>query len=199
LADPWLVAGLGNPGKEYARTRHNVGAMVSERLAERLGGRFKKVRGLSLFVAEARHGDVPLLLTAPGTFMNESGPPVASLARKRGIPVDRVIACHDDIDLAFGAIRIKRGGSTAGHHGLDSLAGALRSADFYRVRIGIGRPAGRWDNVDFLLSPFSKREMEEVAVLVEDAADAVLCLIDEGLAVTQARYNRSGSPALGKS
>jgi peptidyl-tRNA hydrolase, PTH1 family len=193
LADPWLVAGLGNPGEEYARTRHNVGSMVSERLAEKLGARFRKARMLPLLVAEARDGDVPLLLTAPGTFMNVSGPPIASLARKRAIPPDRVIACHDEIDLAFGALRIKRGGSTAGHHGLDSMIQAFRSADFCRARIGIGRPAGRWENVDFLLSGFSKKEMEEVAVLVEDAAEAVLCLIHEGLSVAQARYNRSGA------
>jgi PTH1 family peptidyl-tRNA hydrolase len=196
LADPWLVAGLGNPGDEYARTRHNVGAMVSQRLADRLGARFRKVRMLPLFVAEARHGDVPLLLTAPGTFMNVSGPPIASFARKRSIPLERVVVCHDEIDLAFGALRIKSGGSTAGHHGLDSLVEAFRSDDFYRVRIGIGRPvAGRWENVNFVLGPFSKREKEEVEVLIEDAADAVLCLIDEGLSVAQARYNRSGVPA----
>jgi PTH1 family peptidyl-tRNA hydrolase len=194
LAEPWLVAGLGNPGEEYARTRHNIGAMVSERLAGQLGARFRKARMLSLWVAEARHDDVPLLLTRPGTFMNVSGPPIASLARKRGIPVDRVVACHDEIDLPFGALRVKRGGSTAGHHGLDSMVEAFHSADFYRVRIGIGRPTGRWENVDFVLSTFSKKEKEEVAVLVEDAADAVMCLIDEGLSVAQAKYNRSGSP-----
>jgi peptidyl-tRNA hydrolase, PTH1 family len=194
LAEPWLVAGLGNPGEEYARTRHNIGAMVSERLAGQLGARFRKARMLSLWVAEARHDDVPLLLTRPGTFMNVSGPPIASLARKRGIPVDRVVACHDEIDLPFWALRVKRGGSTAGHHGLDSMVEAFHSADFYRVRIGIGRPTGRWENVDFVLSTFSKKEKEEVAVLVEDAADAVMCLIDEGLSVAQAKYNRSGSP-----
>jgi PTH1 family peptidyl-tRNA hydrolase len=116
------------------------------------------------------------------------------LARKRGIQVDRVVACHDEIDLPFGALRVKRGGSTAGHHGLDSMVEAFRSAVFYRVRIGIGRPTGRWENVDFVLSTFSKKEKEEVAVLVEDATDAVLCLIDEGLSVTQAKYNRSGTP-----
>jgi peptidyl-tRNA hydrolase, PTH1 family len=194
LAEPWLVAGLGNPGEEYARTRHSVGAMVSERLADRLGSRFRKARMLPLLVAEARHGDVPLLLTRPGTFMNVSGPPIASLARKRGIPVDRIVACHDEIDLPFGALRVKRGGSTAGHHGLDSMVEAFRSADFYRVRIGIGRPSGRWENVDFVLSAFSKKEMKEVALQIEDAADAVLCLIDEGLSVAQAKYNRAGSP-----
>jgi peptidyl-tRNA hydrolase, PTH1 family len=195
LADPWLVAGLGNPGKEYARTRHNVGAMVSERLTERLDGRFKKVRMLPLLAAEVRHGETPVLLTAPGTFMNVSGPPIASLARKRSVPLDRMVACHDEIDLPFGALRVKWGGSTAGHHGLDSMVRAFRSPDFYRVRIGIGRPTGRWENVDFLLSPFTRKEMEEVAVLIEDASDAVLCLIDEGLSAAQARYNRSGAAA----
>lgn len=195
MADPWLVAGLGNPGEEYRRSRHNVGAMVSERLAERLDARFKKARMLPLFVAEARHGDTQLLLTQPGTFMNVSGPPIASFARKRGVPLERVVACHDDIDLPFAALRIKRGGSTAGHHGLDSMVQAFRSPDFYRVRIGIGRPKGRWENVDFVLSPFSKKEMQDMNVLVEDAADAVLCLIDEGLTVAQGRYNRSGAGA----
>jgi PTH1 family peptidyl-tRNA hydrolase len=124
--------------------------------------------------------------------MNESGPPIASFARKRGVPVDRIIACHDDIDLPFGALRVKRGGSTAGHHGLDSLVQALRSADFYRVRIGIGRPTGRWENVDFVLGTFAKKEKEEADVLVEDAADAVLALIDDGLSAAQARFNRAG-------
>jgi PTH1 family peptidyl-tRNA hydrolase len=193
LAEPWLVAGLGNPGKEYARTRHNVGAMVTERLVEKLDARFKKVRMLPILLAEARHGDVAMLLTAPGTFMNVSGPPIASLARKRGVPVERVVACHDEIDLAFGALRLKLGGSTAGHHGLESMVRAFRSADFHRVRLGIGRPTGRWENVDFLLSPFTKKEMEEVAALVEDAADAVLGLLDEGLGAAQARYNRGGT------
>src|SRR6266487_2138378 len=114
MAEPWLVAGLGNPGERYSATRHNIGAMVSARLASRSGVRFKKARFVALQVAEARTPDgVPLLLTNPGTFMNESGPPLASLARRRGVPVERVIACHDEIDLAFGALRVKRGGSTA--------------------------------------------------------------------------------------
>ena len=186
------MAGLGNPGDRYERTRHNAGAMAVERLADRFGVRLKKVRFLSLFAAEAKYGQVPLLLVRPGTFMNECGPSIASFARKRGVPVDRVIACHDDIDLAFGALRVKRGGSTAGHHGLDSMVQAFRSSDFYRVRIGIGRPTGRWGNVDFVLGPFPKREQEEASVLIEDAADAVLSLVGDGLERTQSRFNRSG-------
>ena len=192
MSEPWLVAGLGNAGEEYARTRHNAGAMVVERLCERFGVRLKKARLRAVFAAEARHGDVPLILVTPATFMNVSGPPIASIAAKRGVPVDRVIVCHDDIDLAFGALRIKRGGSTAGHHGLDSLVQAFHSPDFYRVRFGVGRPPGRWENVDFLLKPFAKREVKEVDLLVEEAADAILSLIAEGLSAAQARYTRGG-------
>ena len=124
--------------------------------------------------------------------MNESGPPLASFARRRGVVLDRVIACHDEIDLPLGALRIKRGGSTAGHHGLDSMVEGFQSADFYRVRLGVGRPPGRRDPIDFLLEPFAKRERDDVALLAEEAADAVLTLVKEGLPAAQARYNRSG-------
>ena len=194
MVDPWLVPGLGNPGERYAQTRHNVGAMTTERLASRLGARFRKVRFVPIDVAEAKHGDVPLLLTRPGTWMNESGPPIASVARKRGVPPDRLIVCQDEIDLPFGAMRIKKGGSTAGHHGLDSIVAALHSADFYRIRIGIGRPSRRDQNADFVLDRFGEREREEADVLIEDAADAVLSIIDEGLEATQNRFNRNGPP-----
>jgi PTH1 family peptidyl-tRNA hydrolase len=108
------------------------------------------------------------------------------------VPIDRVIAVHDEIDLAFGALRVKRGGSTAGHHGLDSMVEGFRSPDFFRVRIGIGRPARREQNVDYMLSAFDKRQLEELPALLEDAADAVLSLIDDGLAKTQDRFNRPG-------
>lgn len=194
MSDAWIVAGLGNPGDRYARTRHNVGAMTTARLAERLGARLKKARFVPLEVAEAKHGSTPLLLTQPGTWMNDSGPGIASVARRRGVPVDRVIVVHDEIDLPFAAMRIKRGGSTAGHHGLDSLVQAFRSPDFCRVRIGIGRPGGRHENVDFVLDRFSKREQDEVEVLIEDAADAVLSILDDGLEATQNRFNRNGPP-----
>lgn len=194
MADPWLVAGLGNPGERYAKTRHNVGAMTTALLASRLGARFRKVRFVPVEVAEARHGSTPLLLTRPGTWMNESGPPIASVARRRGIPVERVIVCQDEIDLPFGAMRIRKGGSTAGHHGLDSLVAALRSAEFYRIRIGIGRPSRRERNVDFVLDRFSKREREEAHLLIEEAADAVLSIVDDGLEATQNHFNRNAPP-----
>jgi peptidyl-tRNA hydrolase, PTH1 family len=194
MADAWLVAGLGNPGARYAETRHNVGAMVTGRLATRLGGRFRKVRFLPIELAEARHGTVPVLLTQPGTWMNDSGPPIASLARKRGVAPERLVVVHDEIDLPLGAMRIKRGGSTAGHHGLDSIVAALRSPEFFRIRIGVGRPSRRDQNVDFVLDRFSKREREEAGVLVEEGADAVLSIIDDGLEATQNRFNRNAPP-----
>jgi peptidyl-tRNA hydrolase, PTH1 family len=192
LADPWLVAGLGNPGERYAGTRHNIGAMVVRRLTEVLGARPRKVRFLSAMAAEGRYQDAALLLVLPGTWMNLSGPPVASFARRRGVPVDRVIACHDEIDLPFGALRVKKGGSTAGHHGLDSLVEAFRSPDFHRVRLGVGRPPGRQDPVDYVLQPFPTTQRDEVERLISTAADAVLSLATEGLGVTQSRYNQGG-------
>jgi PTH1 family peptidyl-tRNA hydrolase len=188
----WLVAGLGNPGERYANTRHNVGAMVVEHLASRAGERLKKVRFLSADAAELREGDDRVLLARARGFMNESGPAYASLARKNDVPPDRVIAAHDELDLAFAALRVKLGGSTAGHNGLNSLLGALRTPDFYRLRLGIGRPSGRQDPADFVLRPFSKAELAELPMLIEDGADAVLSLVRDGLEMTQDRFNRAG-------
>jgi PTH1 family peptidyl-tRNA hydrolase len=188
----WLVVGLGNPGERYAATRHNIGAMVVDRLAERLGTRLRKVRFIPLEVAEAAADGTGLFLARPRTFMNVSGPSVASFARKRRIDPQHVVACHDEIDLAFGSLKLKRGGSTAGHHGLDSLAEALRTVDFHRVRIGVGRPPGRKDPADYVLEPFARAEREDVDVLIEEAGDAILTLVRDGLAAAQDRHNRVG-------
>jgi peptidyl-tRNA hydrolase, PTH1 family len=189
----WLVVGLGNPGERYAATRHNIGARVVERLADRLGARLRKVRFNPIEAADARVDGSPLVLARPLTFMNVSGPVVASLARRRGVDPEHVVACHDEIDLAFGSLKIKRGGSTAGHHGLDSLAQALRSSDFHRVRLGVGRPPGRKDPADYVLEPFAKAEREAVEVLIEEAADAVITLVRDGLNAAQERHNRTAS------
>jgi PTH1 family peptidyl-tRNA hydrolase len=194
VADPWLIAGLGNPGDRYAKTRHNVGAMVVARLCDRLGVSLKKVRFVAVTAADVRAGDAPVVLAVATTYMNESGPPLGSLARKRGVAADHVVAVHDELDLAFGALRLKFGGSTAGHHGLDSLASGLRTPGFYRVRVGIGRPPGRQDPVDFVLSPFGARDREELEMLVEDAADAALAIVTDGLEAAQGRFNRSSPP-----
>jgi len=191
----WLVAGLGNPGDRYARTRHNVGAMVVDELARRGDGRFRKARFVPADACEIREGSERVLLAKAHGFMNESGPAYASLAKKHHVEPEHVIAVHDDLDLGFGAIRVKLGGSTAGHHGLDSLVGSLRTPGFHRVRLGIGRPPGRQDPVDFVLEPFPKRMDAEVALFVDDAADAVLALVRDGLESAQDRFNRSGPRA----
>jgi peptidyl-tRNA hydrolase, PTH1 family len=187
----WVVAGLGNPGARYASTRHNLGANVVAELADREGVRMRKARFLPLDVAETTISAERVLLATSRRFMNESGPSFASLARRSDAASDRVVAVHDEIDLPFGALRVKVGGSTAGHNGLRSLQGALRTPDFHRVRIGVGRPPGRQDPADFVLRPFSRSEAEDVPLLVDDAADAVLSLIIDGLAATQDRFNRS--------
>ncbi len=195
MSEPWLVAGLGNPGERYARTRHNAGRDAVEVLRSRLGGRLRKVRFLSLAAAEAKIDGTPVLLVVPETFMNLSGPPIASFARKRGVPVERIVACHDEIDLPFGALRIKVGGSTAGHNGLKSLQGVLHTPEFVRVRIGVGRPPGRQDPADFVLEPFAKREVDEATSLVDTAAEAVTAVIASGVEAAQDRFNRSGPRA----
>ncbi len=188
----WLVAGLGNPGDRYSRTRHNVGAMVAEELARAAGDRFRKVRFLPIGVAELHVEGQRVLVARSHRFMNEAGPSYASLAKKNDVEPAKVIAVHDDLDLASGALRVKSGGSTAGHNGLKSLQQALRTSEFLRVRVGIGRPPGRQDPADFVLEPFPKRQEAEVALLVDDAADAVRSLIVDGLERTQDRFNRAG-------
>ncbi len=186
----WLVAGLGNPGERYAATRHNVGAMVVEQLAVQAGERLKKVRFLPADAGELRIGEDHVWLARAHGFMNESGPAYAGLAGKRKVDAAHVIAVHDDIDLVLGTLRLKIGGSTAGHNGLKSLQQALRTADFLRVRLGVGRPPGRQDPADFVLQPFSKKEEPDVALLIERAIDAVRAIVTEGLDRAQDRFNR---------
>ena len=187
----WLVAGLGNPGPRYAKNRHNLGYLVVDELASRAGERFRKVRFVPADVAEMKHEGERVLLAKAHAYMNESGPAFASLARKHHVPPEQVIVVHDEIDLGFGALRIKFGGSTAGHNGVRSVAAALRIPEFFRVRLGVGRPPGRKEAADWVLEDFAKAELPEVAILVDDGADATLSLVTDGLEVTQDRYNRS--------
>jgi PTH1 family peptidyl-tRNA hydrolase len=190
---PWLVAGLGNPGDRYANTRHNVGRMVTDELARDAGGRFKKARFLPAEVAEIRvagpGGDERVWLVRSTQFMNESGPSYAGVAKKHGIDPAFVIAVHDELDVAQGELRVKLGGGTAGHNGLRSLQTALRTPEFFRVRLGVGRPPGRQDPADFVLQPIGKRAEADVSELVARGADAVRSLIADGLSVTQDRFN----------
>lgn len=193
MADGWLVAGLGNPGERYERTRHNAGVMVVDRLCERLGVRRRKVRFIPVEAAEASHAGTPLLLVVSQRYMNESGPSIASFARKRDVPAERVVAVHDELDLPFGVVKVKAGGGAAGHRGVESLIQAVRSRDFARVRVGIGRPPGRQDPVDFVLEPF--RRGEDVDEVVERAADAVLAVIEDGVERARDRFNRGAGSA----
>lgn len=187
-SDAWLVAGLGNPGPEYERTRHNVGFRVLDLLAEREGGKFKRGKHQA-FVAEARRGAVRVVLAKPQTFMNLSGQSIGPLAKYFKVPPERVIIVHDEIDLPFGSLKLKIGGGTAGHNGLRSLVSSLGTPEFVRVRIGVGKPAGRKEAVDHVLSAFSKAEEKEVAVLTVEAADAVEAIIDDGFERAQNTVN----------
>ena len=186
---PWIVLGLGNPDDEgYANTRHNAGAMVVAVLARRAGTTLKRSRNRAQ-VAEIRDGDARVVLARPNSYVNESGGPASLLARWYKIPMERIIVVHDEIDLAYGKLQVRRDGGTAGHNGLKDIAKALGSPDFLRVRIGVGRPPGRKDPADYVLEPIAKRDAEDFAVLVERAADATMDLVRLPLERAQDRHN----------
>ncbi|MBM7079579.1 MULTISPECIES: aminoacyl-tRNA hydrolase [Micromonospora] len=188
---PWLVVGLGNPGREYAGNRHNVGFMVAELLAVRLGGRFGRYKRVVADVAEGRigFGGPKLVLLKPQTYMNLSGGPVAALAQFHKIPAERVIAVHDELDIPYGQLRVKLGGGEGGHNGLRSMSKSLGTKDYVRVRFGIGRPPGRQDPADFVLSDFSTAERKELEFLVDRAADVVESVVTKGVEPTQNAYH----------
>lgn len=190
--ETWLVVGLGNPGSSYADTRHNVGRLVVELLAERAGASFKAHRRRRADVATVRLGGppgVPTVLTRPRSYMNESGGPVASLRDFYKIGNERLVVVHDELDLPYGTLRVKVGGGDNGHNGLRSLRASLGTGDFCRVRIGIGRPPGRMDPAAFVLKPFGPAERADLPLHVDRAADAVEALVVDGLAYAQNHYN----------
>jgi peptidyl-tRNA hydrolase, PTH1 family len=187
-AVPWLILGLGNPDDRYADTRHNAGAMVVERLADRFGERLKRSRQRAE-VAEARDGQTRIVLARPLGYVNESGGPASLLTRYYKVPLERLIVVHDDIDLAPGKLQVRRGGGTAGHNGLKDIVKALGGPDFLRVRLGVGRPPGRQDPADYVLAPIPKRLAEDFGVLVERGADAALDLTRMPLERAQDRHN----------
>ncbi|WP_330250348.1 aminoacyl-tRNA hydrolase [Nocardia sp. NBC_00565] len=182
---PALVVGLGNPGPEYERTRHNVGFLVADVLAQRVGGRFAVHKKSGADLLQARLDGRQVLIAKPRTFMNLSGRPVAALAKFFSVPLTEVIVVHDELDLPFGQVRLKRGGGEGGHNGLRSVSSALTTKDYLRTRIGIGRPPSRQDPADYVLKPFSSVERKEVPVIVEQAADAVELLLRVGLEPAQ--------------
>ena len=189
--DPHLVVGLGNPGPAYRGNRHNVGFMVLDLLAERVGGRFSKHKARA-DVVEGRLGPPPaprVVLAEPRSYMNESGGPVAGLCGFYKIPVERLVVVHDELDLPYGSLRLKLGGGDNGHNGLRSITRSLGSREYLRVRFGIGRPPGRMDPADYVLRDFSAAERKDLGFHLDRAADAVETLVRDGLDSAQNRYN----------
>lgn len=185
---PWLVVGLGNPGRDYEHTRHNAGARAVAALADRLGTRLGRSKFRAL-VGDARSEGVPVKLAFPTTFMNDSGQAVAPLARWHKIDPDHLIVVHDELDLPVGQLRLKKGGGTAGHHGLDSIVGSLGTKDFYRVRIGVGKPRNTGETINWVLDRLPKAAAEALQIAETDAGDAALSIIHEGLDRAMNRFN----------
>lgn len=200
-ADSWLVVGLGNPGLGYAANRHNVGEMVVTEMGRRTDASFKKHRANAM-VAEVRLGSAgvavggpKLVLAGTNTYMNTSGGPVAGLLKYFGLPAERLIVVHDELDLPFDTVRIKFGGGPGGHNGVRDVISALGTGDFVRVRVGIGRPPGRQDAASFVLKDFSSAERDILPSLISDAADAVEAIVVDGLTAAQQRFHTDPAPA----
>jgi len=186
----WLVAGLGNPGPGYAGNRHNVGAMVLDELADRIGARFSRHRTTTMLAeGRVRPGGPKLVLARPLSYMNTSGGPVSSAAAYFGIPPERTIVIHDDIDLPFETIKLKADGGHGGQNGVRDVIKALGTPEFVRVRVGVGRPPGRQEAADYVLRDFPAAERARLPFVLSDAADAVELIVDEGLLAAQQRVH----------
>jgi len=191
-----LVVGLGNPGDELSRTRHNVGAEVVELLARRHGGKLRGSKGRARG-DEVRIGDKRVALAIPLTYMNDSGEAVGALARRLGLEADRIVIVHDELDLEPAALRVKVGGGLAGHNGLRSIKQHLHTDEFTRVRIGVGKPPSKERGADHVLSRVSKREREAMDVTIEEAADAVERIVTDGVDAAMNRYNTRAPGVIG--
>jgi PTH1 family peptidyl-tRNA hydrolase len=185
----WLVAGLGNPPAEYAGTRHNIGAELVEHLAADAGSALARNRRAGSRTAEVRIAGAPVILAVPESFMNVSGGPVQRAAGWYRVPIERIVVCHDDLDLPLGELRLKRGGGHGGHNGLKDLDRAFGGPGYLRVRIGVGRPPGSTVAADHVLRPFAAEERDAVATVLATAADAVAALIADGLETAQNRFH----------
>lgn len=185
MAEPLLVVGLGNPGPNYAKTRHNLGFMVADLLAERIGSGFKVHKKSGAEATTGRLGNRAVVLAKPRVYMNESGRQVGPLAKFYSVAPADIVVLHDELDIDFGRIRLKLGGGEGGHNGLRSVAASLGTKEFQRVRIGVGRPPGRKDPAAYVLENFSAVERPEVPTICEQAADAVELLLAQGLEAAQ--------------
>ena len=194
MTDTWLIVGLGNPGSEYSHNRHNVGQMVLDELAGRVGGKFKTHKARAQ-VLEGRLGigGPRVVLSKPMSYMNVSGGPVAGLANFYGIDPDHVIAVHDEIDIPFNTVKLKCGGGEGGHNGLRDMSKALATKDYLRVRVGVGRPPGRMDTADYVLRDFGTAERKDLPFLLDEAADAVEMLVKDGLTAAQQKFHPARS------
>jgi PTH1 family peptidyl-tRNA hydrolase len=190
MTDTWLIVGLGNPGTEYSKNRHNVGQMVLDELARRVGGSFK-VHKARAHVLEGRLGigGPRVVLAKPMSYMNVSGGPVSALAKFYDVDPEHVVAVHDEIDIPFNTVKLKIGGGEGGHNGLRDISKALATKDYLRVRVGVGRPPGRMDTADFVLKDFAAAEKKELPFLLDDAADAVETVVRDGLPAAQQKFH----------
>ncbi|MCC6377157.1 MAG: aminoacyl-tRNA hydrolase [Microbacteriaceae bacterium] len=186
--DSWLVVGLGNPGPNYAANRHNVGEMVVAELGAKYNAKFKNHKANAM-VAEVKLKATRLVLAGTNTYMNNSGGPVANLLKYFKITPANLIVIHDELDLPFDSIRLKFAGGHGGHNGLRDIISAIGTAEFTRVRIGIGRPPGRQDPADFVLSNFSATEKKNLPVILTEASDAVEEIVEKGLVAAQQRFH----------
>ncbi|MEO6350787.1 MAG: aminoacyl-tRNA hydrolase [Candidatus Limnocylindrales bacterium] len=186
----WLIVGLGNPGPTYASSRHNVGYLVADVLAARMGAGWKRHKSGRADIVEGRLAGERAVLGRCRSFMNESGGPISTLTKFFDVESDHLIAIHDELDIDFGALRVKFGGGDNGHNGLKSIRQSIDTGEYFRVRVGIGRPPGRQNVHDFVLKPYSAGERKDLPSYVEEAADAVESLISHGLEVTQSAFNR---------
>lgn len=197
MSGPWLIVGLGNPGPAYATTRHNVGAMLIAQLASDAGVRLSRHKRALAETAETHFGEPgdrqPIVICAPLSYMNESGGPVKAAMSFYDVTPDRLVVVHDELDIDFAAIRIKKGGGDGGHNGLKSIRKAVGTGDYFRVRLGIGRPPGRQAPADFVLQPFSSSERHELPGFLDRASSAVETLVRRGLEVAQNEFNRTAS------
>jgi PTH1 family peptidyl-tRNA hydrolase len=191
------VVGLANPGAEFAGTRHNVGGEVVHVLSGRHGsGRLRGEKGQMAMVEEVTIGGSRVALAVPTSYMNDSGAAVRPLLRRFGVDdPSRLVVVHDELDLPTGRLRVKEGGGTAGHNGLKSVQAHLRSSDFVRVRLGIGKPPGRQPGADYVLRRPSRRERDLLDVTVAEAADAVEAVVTEGVDAAMNRFNGAGAGA----
>ncbi|MEV5542929.1 aminoacyl-tRNA hydrolase [Saccharopolyspora shandongensis] len=183
-----LIVGLGNPGPRYEGNRHNIGFLVADELADRIGGKFKAHKS-GAEVVEGRLAGARAVLVKPRSFMNLSGGPVAGAVKFYKAPPESVIVIHDELDLPFGTVRLKRGGGENGHNGLRSISKSIGTRDYLRVRFGIGRPPGRMDPADYVLKDFSGAERKELAYFIDVCADAVEALVTDGLEAAQNRFH----------